>query len=218
MLWFYSRRTALRTALCESIRYQAKSEQNVRQDLIQGAPRGGCSHAPLPDGYRSFLSLQKAWVTLSEKPETVSLKVLPCHVLEAAGQSKICRVLWLNCQQSQGKDEVIICHFSALIWYSVAGQKHSQLHYSCDWASVYWIVFCFCMKQKHELWEMIKNDKKNHKMDCSDDKETVNVWPRDYWSFLSGITSSDLSQRSATKRQRNNVMPYPIIQKPPCFA
>ncbi len=30
MLWFYS----LRTALCESIRYQAKSEQNVRQDLI----------------------------------------------------------------------------------------------------------------------------------------------------------------------------------------
>ncbi len=34
MLWFYSLRTALRTALCESIRYQAKSEQNVRQDLI----------------------------------------------------------------------------------------------------------------------------------------------------------------------------------------
>ncbi len=26
--------TVLRTALCESIRYQAKSEQNVRQDLI----------------------------------------------------------------------------------------------------------------------------------------------------------------------------------------
>ncbi len=39
MLWFYS----LKTALCESIRYQAKSEQNV-QDLI---PRlrheGDCS-------------------------------------------------------------------------------------------------------------------------------------------------------------------------------
>ncbi len=30
MLQFYS----LRTALCESIRYQAKSEQNVRQDLV----------------------------------------------------------------------------------------------------------------------------------------------------------------------------------------
>ncbi len=27
-------RYSLRTALCESIRYQAKSEQNVRQDLI----------------------------------------------------------------------------------------------------------------------------------------------------------------------------------------
>ncbi len=30
MLWCYS----LRTALCETIRYQAKSEQTVRQDLI----------------------------------------------------------------------------------------------------------------------------------------------------------------------------------------
>ncbi len=29
-----SGRYRLRTALCESIRYQAKSEQNVRQDLI----------------------------------------------------------------------------------------------------------------------------------------------------------------------------------------
>ncbi len=29
-----SSRYSLRTALCESIRYQAKSEQNVRQDLI----------------------------------------------------------------------------------------------------------------------------------------------------------------------------------------
>ncbi len=42
-----SSRYSLSTALCESIRYQAKSEQNVtvRQDLIpmQGAPRGGCS-------------------------------------------------------------------------------------------------------------------------------------------------------------------------------
>ncbi len=40
MLWFYSLRTALRTALCESIRYQAKSEQNVRQDLIPWVRHG----------------------------------------------------------------------------------------------------------------------------------------------------------------------------------
>ncbi len=33
VLWFYSPRTALRTALCESIRYQVKSEQNVPQEL-----------------------------------------------------------------------------------------------------------------------------------------------------------------------------------------
>ncbi len=48
MSWLYSLRTALRTALCESIRYQAKSEQNARHDLIpgQGAPRGGCSLHP----------------------------------------------------------------------------------------------------------------------------------------------------------------------------
>ncbi len=30
----------LRTALCESIRYQAKSEQNVRQDLIPRVRHG----------------------------------------------------------------------------------------------------------------------------------------------------------------------------------
>ncbi len=35
---------SLRTALCESIRYQAKSEQNVRQDLI---PRVGHGEAAL---------------------------------------------------------------------------------------------------------------------------------------------------------------------------
>ncbi len=32
--------TILRTALCESIRYQAKSEQNVRQDLIPRVRHG----------------------------------------------------------------------------------------------------------------------------------------------------------------------------------
>ncbi len=31
---------SLRTALCESIRYQAKSEQNVRQDLIPRVRHG----------------------------------------------------------------------------------------------------------------------------------------------------------------------------------
>ncbi len=31
---------SLRTALCESIRYQAKSEQNVRQDLIPKVRHG----------------------------------------------------------------------------------------------------------------------------------------------------------------------------------
>ncbi len=36
MLCFYS----LRTALCESIRYQAKSEPNVRQDLIPRVRHG----------------------------------------------------------------------------------------------------------------------------------------------------------------------------------
>ncbi len=36
LLWFYS----LRTALCESIRYQAKSEQNVRQDSIPRVRHG----------------------------------------------------------------------------------------------------------------------------------------------------------------------------------
>ncbi len=40
MLWFYSLRTALTTALRESIRYQAKSEQNVRQDLIPRVRHG----------------------------------------------------------------------------------------------------------------------------------------------------------------------------------
>ncbi len=33
--------------MCESIRYQAKSEQNVRQDLIPRV-RGGCSLHPEP--------------------------------------------------------------------------------------------------------------------------------------------------------------------------
>ncbi len=43
-----SSRYSLSTTLCESIRYQAKSEQNVptRPDT-QGAPRGGCSLHPL---------------------------------------------------------------------------------------------------------------------------------------------------------------------------
>ncbi len=38
---------SLRTALCESIRYQAKSEQNVRQDLIPRVRHGEaalCTH------------------------------------------------------------------------------------------------------------------------------------------------------------------------------
>ncbi len=35
-----SSRYSLRTALCESIRYQAKSEQNVRQDLIPRVHHG----------------------------------------------------------------------------------------------------------------------------------------------------------------------------------
>ncbi len=30
-----------------AIRYQAKSDENLRQDLIPRAPRRGCSHAPL---------------------------------------------------------------------------------------------------------------------------------------------------------------------------
>ncbi len=33
-------RCSLRTGLCESIRYQAKSEQNVRQDLIPRVRHG----------------------------------------------------------------------------------------------------------------------------------------------------------------------------------
>ncbi len=37
----------LRTALCESIRYQAKSEQNVRQDLIPRCATGRLLSAPL---------------------------------------------------------------------------------------------------------------------------------------------------------------------------
>ncbi len=36
MFWFYS----LRTALCVSIRYQAKSEQIVQQDLIPRVRHG----------------------------------------------------------------------------------------------------------------------------------------------------------------------------------
>ncbi len=40
MLWFYS----LRTALCESIRYQAKSEQKVRKDLIPRVRHGEKLH------------------------------------------------------------------------------------------------------------------------------------------------------------------------------
>ncbi len=35
-----SSRYSLRTTLCESIRYQAKSEQNVRQDLIPRVRHG----------------------------------------------------------------------------------------------------------------------------------------------------------------------------------
>ncbi len=35
-----SSRYSLRTVLCESIRYQAKSEQNVRQDLIPRVRHG----------------------------------------------------------------------------------------------------------------------------------------------------------------------------------
>ncbi len=42
-----SSRYSLSTALCESIRYQAKSEQNVRQDLIPRMRHGEaalCTH------------------------------------------------------------------------------------------------------------------------------------------------------------------------------
>ncbi len=49
-----SSRYSLRTAMCESIRYQAKAEENVRQDLIP-TPRGGCSHAPLNAHMESVL-------------------------------------------------------------------------------------------------------------------------------------------------------------------
>ncbi len=44
-----SSRCSLSTALCESIRYQAKSEQNVRQDLI---PRVRHGEAALGGGSR----------------------------------------------------------------------------------------------------------------------------------------------------------------------
>ncbi len=45
-----SSRSSLRTALCESIRYQAKSEQKsqTRPDT-QGVPRGGCSLHPIKE-------------------------------------------------------------------------------------------------------------------------------------------------------------------------
>ncbi len=49
---------SLRTALCESIRYQAKSEQNVQQDLI---PRERHVEAALMNPYLT-------WVTSHQIP------------------------------------------------------------------------------------------------------------------------------------------------------
>ncbi len=46
-----SSRYSLRSALCESIRYQAKSEQNVRQDLIPRVRHGEAALCtPPPNG------------------------------------------------------------------------------------------------------------------------------------------------------------------------
>ncbi len=52
----------LRTALCEGIHYQAKSEQNVRQDLIPKVRHGGgCSLHPF-----SGLDSRKKWLHISD--------------------------------------------------------------------------------------------------------------------------------------------------------
>ncbi len=50
---------SLSTALCESIRYQAKSEQNVRQDLI---PRVGHGEAVEKPKYYTIVS-SSPWTT-----------------------------------------------------------------------------------------------------------------------------------------------------------
>ncbi len=65
--WCCSLRTALRTALCESIRYQAKSEQNVRQDLIPRVRHGEaalCTPVSIMYG-SSFACPDQVWTAWS---------------------------------------------------------------------------------------------------------------------------------------------------------
>ncbi len=57
-----SSRYSLRTALCESIRYQAKSEQNVRQDLI---PRVRHREDALMHPLRPAIHLMKMYASKS---------------------------------------------------------------------------------------------------------------------------------------------------------
>ncbi len=49
-----SSRYSLRTALCESIRYKAKSEQNVRQDLIPRVRHGEAALTDPSTGWSYF--------------------------------------------------------------------------------------------------------------------------------------------------------------------
>ncbi len=60
-----SSRYGLRTALCESIRYQAKSEQNVRQDLI---PRGAMWRLLSCTPQTRVTSPPPTWVTSPPPP------------------------------------------------------------------------------------------------------------------------------------------------------
>ncbi len=70
---------SLRTALCESIRYQAKSEQNVRQDLIL---RERHVEAALMNPYvRINCSRLKHFIYSRDKlrPNTIRISAI-CHI------------------------------------------------------------------------------------------------------------------------------------------
>ncbi len=61
-----SSRYSLRTALCESICYQAKSEQNVRQDLIPRVRHGEAALYTPQAGWVGIVKDSLKWTILAQ--------------------------------------------------------------------------------------------------------------------------------------------------------
>ncbi len=59
---------SLSTALCESIRYQAKSKQNVRQDLTPRVRHGEAALAPPPPPFYAGMGIGMACSNAKSRP------------------------------------------------------------------------------------------------------------------------------------------------------